>query len=430
MLLYNLVVLAYGLLIKLASLRSEKAAQWTDGRRRWREKLRAGLKKTEGNEIVWIHCASYGEFEQGRPLIEAIRSAHPEKKILLSFFSPSGYEAFSSWEGADIVTYLPLDSRSNAKDFIQLVKPAAAIFIKYEFWLHFLRELKAQKVPAYLVSAVFKSHHPFFKWYGGIFRRSLHVFSHIFLQDSDSQKRLRAIGIDNTSVCGDTRFDRVLEIRKKFEPVGEIEAFKGSGSLIVAGSTWPGDTGMILEAFNRLGRNGLKLLIVPHQIDKRSIAQTRKQLDSAGISYSVFSTGVNYRSQALILDTMGMLSRSYHYADCAYIGGGFDGGIHNTLEPAVYEVPVTFFGKSYLRFVEARSLTGIGAARSCKDSGELAEAFNFFLDLETREKLAPVIRRYFSENANCTARIMERLSPVLRQSARSNSIKDRPTSPS
>ncbi|HEX7415374.1 MAG TPA: glycosyltransferase N-terminal domain-containing protein, partial [Bacteroidia bacterium] len=226
--LYNTVILLYGLVIKIASVKKAKAKFWVNGRKNWREILSAKVSKLNTSPLVWIHCASYGEFEQGRPLIEAIKKKHPDYKILVSFFSPSGYEAFKDWEGADIICYLPLDTKRNANDFIDILKPKLVIFIKYEFWINFLFQLKEKNIPTYLVSAVFKPHHPFFKWYGHIFRKSLKTFNKLLIQDTNSGELLKSIGVTNYEVCGDTRFDRVIEIKQNFKPIPQIEAFKGT----------------------------------------------------------------------------------------------------------------------------------------------------------------------------------------------------------
>jgi len=225
MFLYNLIVRLYGLVILIASLRQTKAKQWVTGRRNWKADLLKRITELKSNKKIWVHCASYGELEQGRPLIEAIRRKHPDYVIILSFFSPSGYEAFKDWPGADLICYLPLDTRSNAKDFIKIVNPKVVLFIKYEFWVNFLFRLKKQNIPTFLVSAVFKPHHPFFRWYGGVFRRSLATFTELFIQDEASAKLLDSISVKNYEICGDTRFDRVMEIKEKFRPISFFEEF-------------------------------------------------------------------------------------------------------------------------------------------------------------------------------------------------------------
>ncbi|HOZ88602.1 MAG TPA: glycosyltransferase N-terminal domain-containing protein, partial [Bacteroidia bacterium] len=357
MIIYNLLVRAYGFIIRLSSFRNKKARQWMDGRDDWRQRLSASLSSVSSGERIWVHCASYGEFEQGRTLMEAIRKNHPHYRIILSFFSPSGYEAFHQWPGADVVCYLPLDTKKNAADFIGIVRPGAVIFIKYEFWLNFLFELKRKTIPTYLVSAVFKDHHPFFKWYGKIFRRSLLTFKKLFIQDDNSGRLLQSIGIGNYQVCGDTRFDRVLEIRENFKPLPFFEEFCKGHTILVAGSTWPGDEELLIAAFLQLSDPNLKLILAPHHVDEKSIAGLVQLLEKNKLPYQLYSDQKQDLSkQILIVDTIGLLSKIYYYATVAYVGGGFDSGIHNCLEPAVYLKPVLFFGDDFEKYNEAVEL--------------------------------------------------------------------------
>jgi 3-deoxy-D-manno-octulosonic-acid transferase len=411
MILYNLVVKGYGLTIRAASLRKAKAAQWIEGRKNWRSRLISDIGANGNHPVIWVHCASYGEFEQGRPILEGLKIKYPEHKILLSFFSPSGYESFKDWPGADVICYLPLDSRENARDFITIVNPVMAVFIKYEFWLYYLRTLKKNNIPTYLVSAVFKTHHPFFKWYGDIFRRSLGTFSKLFIQDEMSGELLKSIGISNFEICGDTRFDRVLQIRQTFKDIPEIAEFKGNSRLLIAGSTWPKDEELVLDAFKKLDDPSLKLLLVPHDVEDRFITSAVKKIKERGLSYSVFTEGIDPSSRILILNTMGMLSRSYHYADAAYIGGGFDSGLHNSLEAAVYGIPVLFYGEDYVKFNEAVELLRLGAGVKVVDSTSMAAALKQLLnDDEKRKQIKMDLNTYFQKNANSTKRILDSIS--------------------
>ncbi len=404
---YNLVIFLYGTVIKLASVKKTKAKFWVNGRKDWRITLSTKISKFNTKQLIWIHCASYGEFEQGRPLIEVIKKRHTDYKVLVSFFSPSGYEAFKDWEGADIICYLPLDTKRNAKDFIGIVKPKMVIFIKYEFWLNFLFELKEKEIPTFLVSAIFKPHHPFFKWYGHIFRKSLKTFNKLLLQDKKSGELLKTIGVTNYEVFGDTRFDRVLEVKKNFKQIPQIESFKGNAKLIIAGSTYQKDVNLILNAFSKLKNVNTKLILVPHNIDDNSIAETVNQLKEHQVSYSLYTQSINNESKILVVNTMGLLSKMYYYADCAYIGGCFDGGLHNTLEPAVYGIPLTFYGNDYENYNEAVDLIKLGTAVNITNSDELLDVFNTFLADnypigEVKEKL----NTYFESNANVTAKVL------------------------
>ena len=404
---YNLVILLYGFVIKIASVKKEKAKFWVNGRKNWKVNLTAKITKLNTNHLVWVHCASYGEFEQGRPLIEAIKK-HPDYKILISFFSPSGYEPLKDWNGADIICYLPLDTKLNARDFIEIAKPKTVIFIKYEFWLNFLFQLKEKNIPTFLVSAIFKPHHPFFKWYGGIFRRSLNSFNKLLLQDEKSGELLKSIGITNYKVFGDTRFDRVLQIKANFKPIPQIESFKGNSKLIIAGSTYQKDVDLILSAFTKLKHVNTKLILVPHNVDDSSIAETVYKLKEQQVSHSLFTQSINNESKVLVVNTIGLLSKMYYYANCAYIGGCFDGGLHNTLEPAVYGIPVTFYGNNYENYNEAVDLIKLGTAVNVANSEELLNVFNTFLDdtypvSEVKEKLTT----YFENNANATSKVLD-----------------------
>jgi 3-deoxy-D-manno-octulosonic-acid transferase len=405
MLLYNLGVRSYALGIRLASLRDLKARQWVRGRKDWQKNLQAKLGGWKGQPRIWVHCASYGEFEQGRPVMEALRKKYPQHRILLSFFSPSGYEPFKDWKGADAVCYLPLDTKSNAKHFLDIVKPDVVLFIKYEFWLNFLKAIKTRRIPCYLVSAVFKPHHPFFRWYGDIFRKSLRTFSRLFIQDEASGYLLKNIDIHNFEVCGDTRFDRVTQISEGEISFPEIQRFKGKSGLIIAGSTWPRDEEMVLTALSRIEPD-IRLIIAPHNIDERSVEDCRERLKASGHTFCVYSEGVDPGARVLLLNTMGMLSRSYYYADVAYIGGGFDSGLHNSLEPSVFGVPVTFYGNDYTRFNEAVDLLSLGAAANVKNPAELVAAWQRFFDPAQKEKIAVTLKHYFEKNRNSTGKIL------------------------
>jgi len=407
MFIYNLVILLYGFVIKLASLRKIKARQWVNGRKNWREVYKNKISKLSSAERIWIHCASYGEFEQGRPLIDAIKKKHPSYKIILTFFSPSGYEAFKDWSGADMICYLPLDTKSNAADFIKIVKPKTAIFIKYEFWVNFLFELKAQKIPVYLVSAIFKPHHPFFRWYGGLFRRSLETFNILFLQDKNSAKLLDSINIKNYEVCGDTRFDRVLEVKKNFQEIQKIKEFKGNGKLIIAGSTWPKDEELVLNTYNKLKNEDIKLIIVPHEVDDNSIKETASKIEQLNFNYSLYTETTKPESKILVLNAMGLLSKTYFYADVAYIGGGFNNGLHNCLEASVYGVPVTFYGVEYLNYNEAVELIKLGAGISVKNEEELFNAFDLFLkDEKLLKNISEKLNGFFGNNLNISDKVL------------------------
>lgn len=409
MLFYNLGVHCYTLAILIASAFKTKAKLWVQGRKNWEQNYSEKLKNITGKKI-WVHCASLGEFEQGRPLIEKIKQDHPEYKIILTFFSPSGYEVCKNYEGADAVLYLPADSRSNARKFLEIVAPSKAIFIKYEFWVNYLNTLKEKNIESYLVSAVFKPHHPFFKWYGRIFIKSLAAFKILFVQDKRSQELLETINVTNVKICGDTRFDRVMEIKNKFKEIVEIEKFKGGNKLIIAGSTWPGDEDLLLESFTQLNLSDTKLIIVPHDIEEGLLKNTVSKLNKHKLSYCLFTEGIDTNAKVLVLNTMGLLSKSYHYASVAYIGGGFNGGIHNCLEAAVYGVPVLFYGKDFHKYNEAVELTELKAAFNVNSIKELSESLRFSLDEKHAAAIASRLDSYFESKGNVTQKILSQIT--------------------
>ncbi len=396
------------MVIKLASVNKLKAKQWVVGRKNWRKKLDQKISALNGSDVVWVHCSSYGEFEQGRPLIEAIKKKHPKYKIVLSFFSPSGYEVFKDWKGADVICYLPLDTKNNARDFIEIVKPKVSIFIKYEFWLNFLFELKNKNVPTYLVSAVFKPHHPFFRWYGSIFRRSLKSFNKLFIQDEASGKLLEKIEIKNYEVCGDTRFDRVIEVKENFVELPFIKEFCADKKILVAGSTWPGDDELLIEAFKNLNLPDLKLILVPHNIEEKDILKLTTLLERNELAYNLFSKQEkNANAKVLVVDKIGLLSKIYNYASLAYIGGGLDDGIHNCLEPAVYYKPVIFYGNDYHKFNEAIDLIALGAAKNIDSSAALtAEVLNYLNNKILVADIEDKLKLYFQKKSGTTQKVL------------------------
>ncbi|MCD8101946.1 MAG: 3-deoxy-D-manno-octulosonic acid transferase [Alistipes sp.] len=368
MLLYNIGIRFYGLAIRLAAPFNEKAREWVKGRKGWRKKL-SGLF-TGSDKVVWMHCASLGEFEQGRPVLERIRADHPEYKILLTFFSPSGYRIRKDYEHADAVAYLPLDTPGNVRRFLDAVRPEIAVFVKYEFWLNYLRELGRRCVPTHIVSAIFRQDSVFFRPYGGVFRKALGTFSTIFVQNRESEALLGKIGIDNVVVSGDTRFDRVAAIPENAVDIPVVARFAdGTEEVLVAGSTWPQDEEIITSLL--LERPHLKVIMAPHEIVPERIDRFISAFADEAVRYSDCDGGtVMSRYRVLVIDAIGLLSSVYRYGKYAYIGGGFGVGIHNTLEAATYGLPVAF-GPNYSKFREAKELIALGAAASVSNIGEL-----------------------------------------------------------
>lgn len=332
------------------------------------------------DKYIWFHAASLGEFEQGRPLIEHIRKEHPEYKILLTFFSPSGYEVRKNYEGADICCYLPLDTIRNARRFLRLIRPSMAFFIKYEFWYNYLHILKHRGVPAYSVSSIFRPDQVFFQWYGRGYRKVLDCFTHFFVQNEESRELLRQIGIDRATVVGDTRFDRVLQIKEASKQLPLIEAFVGTAEqqptkVFVAGSSWEPDEDIFIKYFN--AHKDWKLIIAPHVIGENHLKAIVSKLDRKVTRYSVATTESARQADCIIIDCFGLLSSIYHYGSVSYIGGGFGNGIHNVLEAAVWSVPVVF-GPNNKHFQEAQGLLKVQGGYQIENYQEFAELMNRF----------------------------------------------------
>jgi 3-deoxy-D-manno-octulosonic-acid transferase len=407
LLLYHFFLWLYRAGIGVYSLFDAKAAKWVNGRRQWREKISVALPP--GKKNIWVHCSSLGEFEQGRPLIEALKAKYPNHRLVISFFSPSGYEVRKDFPHADLVCYLPLDGKKNAKDFIRLINPALAVFVKYEFWYYYLHELHEINTPVIVVSAAFRKGQAFFRWYGRLFRSLLDCFSWIFVQDEASEKLLAGIGLSkNVSVSGDTRYDRVSTIAAKKMVIRIAEEFKSSGKLIIAGSTWPGDEKLLRQCMEHMPGNW-KLVIAPHEIDATHIRAIRALFDNDVLLYSAFSANSTQSvSRVLIIDNIGLLSGLYAYGDIAFIGGGFQkSGIHNVLEPAVFGLPVVF-GPEYKKFPEAKRLVELGFGFPVT-STETAEVIfqRLISDDAQRDQIKNSLQKFMAENTGATGKILE-----------------------
>jgi len=363
---------------------NQKARLWVDGRKNVFDRISAELR-TQDSKIIWFHCSSLGEFEQGRPVIEKLKSQNPGLKFLLTFFSPSGYEIRKDYKGVDWVFYLPLDSKRNAKTFFDTVKPELAVFVKYDYWYYYLNECKKRKTPLLLVSGIFRQDQPFFKWYGNLHRKMLNCFTHFFVQDKESLQLLQSININNATVAGDTRFDRVSEIAGNFTPLEEIKKICNGSPVLVAGSTWPEDEKLIKEATANFP--DLKIIIAPHEIHKGHIDQLKLIFPDAMLhSQLKAQSSQAIISNHLIIDNIGILSRLYHYATIAYVGGGFNKGIHNTLEAAVYGKPV-LFGPNYKKFKEAVGLIETGGGICITSSVEFSTVLQKIISYKTELEL-------------------------------------------
>ena len=366
--LYNIFLFFFRIGIRLASLFNPKAKKWVDGRRNIFSRMREAIKP--GQKIIWVHCASLGEFEQGRPVMEALKTTYPDHSILLTFFSPSGYEVQKNYTGADWVFYLPIDGPANARQFLEIVQPVLVVFVKYEFWYYYLKKIKYRQIPLLLISALFRRDMSFFKWYGGLQRKILSRFDHLFVQNQSSLELIREIGLGSIcSISGDTRFDRVNAIAAGWQPIPQIGQFAGNSRLIVAGSSWPEDETLLKTVMTQLENTDIKLLIAPHEINEKHLTYLDSLFPDA-IRFSTMSSSPT-NSRFLIIDNVGMLSRLYRYAWICYIGGGLrKSGIHNVLEAAVYSRPV-FFGPFYSKYSEAIGLVTKGGASSVTDGDQM-----------------------------------------------------------
>lgn len=407
---YPIVIYFYGLILKAVSWFNPKAKLWVDGRKKWREKLQATLPAIKNNQRIWIHCASVGEFEQGRPVIEQIKNTYPEAFIVLSFFSPSGFELRKNFDKADLVCYLPLDTKKNAQDWIEIIQPDIALFVKYEFWPNMLLALQKQEIPTLYFSSIFRENQHFFSWYGSWFKKILQNIPFIFVQQQKSIDLLNSIGIKNCAIAGDTRFDRVSSIANQIKPIPFIEAFINNEITLIAGSTWSEDEKLLVALSQK--HSNIKLIIAPHEIDLNHIRQIEKRFGNKAICYSKATIESLKHSSVLIIDNIGMLSSLYQYADITYIGGGFGKGIHNTLETAVYGSPI-IFGPKYSKFQEALDLLHLKAAFSVDNYQGLLQAFENLLDINNRETASLAAKNYVSNNTGGTEKVMDWINTEL-----------------
>jgi len=402
---YNIFLLLYRTGIRIASLWNKKARLWLDGRKNIFDHLSAELR-TQDSKIIWFHCSSLGEFEQGRPVIEKLKSQNPDFKFLLTFFSPSGYEIRKDYKGVDWVFYLPLDSKANAKFFFEIVKPSLVVFVKYDYWYYYLNECKNRKIPLLLVSGIFRKDQPFFKWYGNLHRSMLNCFTHFFIQDKESLQLLQSTNIINATVAGDTRFDRVSEIAENFTPIPEIEKFCSDSPVLVAGSTWPQDENLIKDT--TVNFPDFKIIIAPHEIHREHIDQLKLIFPNAMLYSQLKAHNTQpITSNCLIIDNIGMLSKLYHYATIAYVGGGFNKGIHNILEAAVYGRPV-LFGPNYKKFKEAVGLIEKGGGICITSSNEFSAILQKLINNKTELELSSKNSfEFVKQNKGATEKILD-----------------------
>ncbi|EMR03577.1 3-deoxy-D-manno-octulosonic acid transferase [Cesiribacter andamanensis] len=410
--LYTLSLGGYAAALRLAAPLHPKARQMVAGRRGLLEQIRTGL---QGNTapVVWFHCASLGEFEQGRPLIEALREAHPDHKIFLTFFSPSGYEVRQGYAGADWVFYLPLDSPAHARQFLDAVQPRLAVFVKYEFWHYYLQELHRRQIPTLLISAIFRHNQLFFKSHGAFYRQMLGYFSQIFVQGEESQQLLSSIGVTHVQVAGDTRFDRVLSISRQTKEIPLARAFAQDKPVLVVGSSWPADITVLAPLVQRY-QGRIKVIIAPHELGESGLRHTEDTLGVNSLRYSTATEATAAAADVLLVDTIGLLSSLYALGHWAYVGGSFGKGLHNTLEAAVWGIPVFFGNRNYQKFAEARDLIRRGGAFAVANSAELLASFGVLFEDEEKRKAAGALSAdYVRQQAGATAHIMHYLNKLL-----------------
>jgi len=403
--LYNIGIRIYHLGILISSPFNRKAKLWISGRKNIFGRLQSAIDPSD--QIIWFHCSSLGEFEQGRPVIEKMREVSPEKKILLTFYSPSGYEIRKDFPGVDYIFYLPLDTRKNARKFIHIVHPEKVYFIKYEYWFHFLKELEITQTNTFLISAIFRKDQVFFKWYGKWFRRMLKSFNHLFVQDDNSIQILSRIGITNVTVSGDTRFDRVFSIAGKAKQYPGIEAFVSDKRTLVMGSTWPGDEEILIRYINE-SKLQLKYIIAPHEVHEANIRRIETRVEKNTLRYTGLENSEPEKADVLIIDTIGILSSVYQYGTVAYIGGGFGKGIHNILEAATFGLPI-IFGPQFSRFKEAHDLINSGGAFSVSDYNEFLQILTSLLTGEnTLKPASELARNYVISSKGATEKIVSK----------------------
>lgn len=406
--LYNFAISAYKTAVKIASTRNDKARRMLQGHAETFDIL--GKNIGEKDDYIWIHASSLGEFEQGRPIIEAIKTLNPSQKILLTFFSPSGYDVRKNYPLADTVCYLPFDLPHNVTKFLDMAHPRMAIFIKYEFWGNYLTELNKRGIPVYIISAIFRPSQIFFKPHGKMFRRMLGYYRHLFVQDETSRKLLAGIGITNVSVTGDTRFDRVIKICDESAEIPFAKAFSLGHRTMVAGSSWPHDEEIFVEYFNN--HPEMKLIIAPHEIHNEHIEYITSLLKRPALRYSEREGKNPADYDCLIIDCFGLLASIYRYGQTAYIGGGFGAGIHNVPEAAVYGIPV-IFGPNYKKFKEARDLLDNEGAYTISSAEEFDAVMQLLENDEKRRKSGEAAGKYIRRNAGATKRIIEML-PIVK----------------
>jgi 3-deoxy-D-manno-octulosonic-acid transferase len=428
LLLYDFFILLYQTGAHLLAPFNNKARLWLSGRQQWAARLQRQADDRDlykSKHVIWLHASSLGEFEQGRPVLEAIRRHHKNARVVVSFFSPSGYETMKNYEGADIVCYLPADTAANARKFLKIVQPSMVLWVKYEYWYHHLEAAHRQQIPLLLISGIFRSDQPFFQWYGSLHRKMLSFFTHFFVQSEAAAELLQTVlqpapnssvaaATERISISGDTRFDRVIDIAENWAPIQPLEKWlKKNSQILVAGSTWPADEEELVHYIK--ANPEIQLILAPHQVEPDLLKDTL-QLFKGAVLFSdlVEEAPVNLDSNVLIVNNVGMLSRLYHYGHVCYIGGGFTGdGVHNVLEAAVYGRPLVH-GPEYEKYAEAIGLVSVGASFEIENALELEKVLGtLFTENEAYQKAAESARNFVYKQAGGTRQVMNYINLVM-----------------
>ncbi|MEQ8927686.1 MAG: glycosyltransferase N-terminal domain-containing protein [Fulvivirga sp.] len=406
---YRVFTIFYRLAARLASPFNKKAKKALKGRKGIFRQIAVSLQNNTA-KIAWFHCASLGEFEQGRPIIEKFKSEFPEYKILLTFFSPSGYEVRKNYDKANYVFYLPWDSKSNAKKFVKLINPSLAVFVKYEFWHFFIKELNANSIPVLSVSSIFRPDQIYFRTYGKFYLNILKKINYFFVQNRASKILLEKYGIANVKVAGDTRFDRVAQIVNNKKSLPLVEKFKGHSRVMVIGSCWPEDLDVLMSFMNE---SDMKFIIAPHEIE----GECQKMVLNEGMRKTILYSNLEQLTgdeEVLLVDNIGLLSSLYGYGDYAYVGGAFGAGLHNILEAATYGIPIFFGNKNYQKFNEAIDLINLGGAVAIKDETEMRHQFREFENEKSLQIAGQVNRDYVKDNTGATDKIIDYCKTILK----------------
>ncbi|WP_396144252.1 3-deoxy-D-manno-octulosonic acid transferase [Flavobacterium sp.] len=405
--LYNLIIIFASQVVKLLALFSPKMKLFVDGRKEVFSILKSKINTTD--KTIWFHAASLGEYEQGLPVIEKIKVQFPNHKIVVTFFSPSGYEVRKNNTVADATVYLPLDTKSNAQKFIKAINPELVFFIKYEYWPNYLNELKKQNIKTYLISGIFRENQAFFKWYGGFYRNALKTFEYFFVQNESSKNLIQSIGFNNVKISGDTRFDRVVSILERDNSLDFIKQFKDNKTTIVIGSSWPKDESLLVNYINNAS-DEIKFIIAPHNIKADQISNLKSQITKSSVLFSEKSNVDLSNFNVFIIDTIGILTKIYSYADIAYVGGGFGNpGVHNILEPATFGVPI-IIGPNYSHFAEATALVHQEGCISISNQNELNEAFdNLISNEDVRHEKGHICSTFVQMNKGATEVILKHI---------------------